>query len=235
MATLILLPNLLFDEEENWRFHLPISVEEKVLSLKGLIAEDEKAGRRYLKRFSFPEGKSFRDISIRVLNEHTKKEELLDLLDPLLKGETWGLISDAGLPCLADPGSNLVYLARKKGILIEAMTGPSSLVLALMLSGLSAQKFTFHGYLEKESSRLSLAVKQLEKQPGMTHLFIEVPYRSQNVFQTLLEALSETTQLCVCVNLTAPDQRVWTFSIKEWRKRELPDLHKKPVVFVFAG
>ena len=137
---LLLLPNVLSEEESTF-CHLALDLGKKIGSLDGLIAESEKGGRRYLKRFTFPEGRTFRDVPIRLLNEHTESKQLNELLDPILKGETWGIVSDAGLPCIADPGALLVSLARKKGVNIEAISGPSSVFLALMLSGLSAQKF----------------------------------------------------------------------------------------------
>lgn len=236
MSFLILLPNVLHEEEDSSRVFPPL-VQKKVSSLQGLIAENEKEARRYLKRFTFPEGRSFRDIPIRLLNEHTTKEELLELIKPLLRGETWGLISDAGLPCLADPGANLVALARKNSIAIEAIPGPSSLFLALMLSGLSAQKFAFHGYLERDLLRLRAQIKGLEKQSlelNQTELCIEAPYRSQQLLEVLIHELNPSTFLSVCSNLTAPDELIWTLSIKEWRKKTLPDLHKKPTIFLFS-
>ncbi len=236
MASLILLPNVLHDGEEDIRNVFPPLVQDKVVSLQGLIAESEKEARRYLKRFVFPEGRTFREVPLRLLNEHTTPQELQDLLEPLLKGETWGLISDAGLPCLADPGASLVALARKRGVCIEAVSGPSSLFLALMLSGLSAQKFTFHGYLEREPLKIRAQIKELEKQSlqlRQTQLCIEAPYRSQSLLQALIAELSPSTILSVCVNLTAPDQAVWTLPVKEWKKMTLPEIHKKPAIFLF--
>lgn len=237
MSALILLPNTLHEEEHIDRVFPPL-VAEKVLALDGLIAESEKEARRYLKRFVFPEGRSFRDIPIRLLNEHTTKEGLKELIQPLLNGETWGVISDAGLPCLADPGANLVALARKHGLSIEAVTGPSSLFLALMLSGLSAQKFAFHGYLMREASPLRLQIKELEKQSlecMQTQLCIEAPYRSTQLLQALVQELSAETMLSVCVNLTSPEEKVWTLPVREWKKKTLPDLHKQPAIFLFLA
>lgn len=233
---LLLLPNVLSETEENTFNHFPVDLEKKIGALDGLIAESEKGGRRYLKRFVFPEGRSFRDVPIHLLNEHTESKQLHELLDPVLKGETWGIVSDAGLPCIADPGALLVSLARKKGIKVEAFSGPSSIFLALMLSGLSAQKFCFQGYLERDPAKLRADIKALEKeskQKKMTQVFIEVPYRSQNLFEILLEVLEESTKLSVSVNLTATDELSSTFSIREWRKKEKLDLHKQPAVFVF--
>lgn len=236
MSRLILLPNVLAEAEENTFAYLPMSVETKVRSLDGLIAESEKGGRRYLKRFTFPEGKSFRDVPICLLNEHTEAKQLQELLDPVLQGQTWGIVSDAGLPCLADPGAKLVALARKKGVAIEVLTGPSSIVFALLASGLSAQKFFFHGYLEREPALCRENIQVLEresKQRQCTQVFIEAPYRSANLFSLLLETLSETTKLSLSVNLTCQDGWSDTLSVREWRKKQAPDLHKKPTVFLF--
>ncbi len=234
---LLLLPNMLSDEENLSLMDLPASLQTIVPFLDGLIAESEKAARRYLKRFIFPEGKTFREVPIRLLNEHTENKDLPELLEPLLKGESWGLISDAGLPCIADPGARIVALARKKGILVQAISGPSSIFLALMLSGLSAQKFCFHGYLERDPAKLKEELKSLEKeskQKNMTQVFIEAPYRSLQLLSVLLDTLENTTKLGVFSNLTSQDEFVETLTIQEWKKREKPDLHKKPTVFIFA-
>jgi len=209
-----------------------------VPKLDGLIAESEKGGRHYLKRFSFPEGKTFRDIPIKLLSEHTKESEFLELLMPIMQGQVWGLVSDAGLPCLADPGAKLVFLARQKGIDIEAHMGPSSIVLALMLSGLGAQKFCFEGYLPKEASELTGAIKQLEQRAikeGSTHIFIETPYRSQQMLEKLISILQEKMKLSVSLDLTLPSQLVMTKTIKEWRKDPKVDIQKRLAVFVIGA
>lgn len=233
---LILLPNVLHEGESDLSLLFPPAVEKRVVALQGLIAENEKEARRYLKRFTFPEGRSFREVPIKLLNEHTKKEELVDLLDPIERGEVWGLISDAGLPCLADPGAHLVLLARQKGVPVEAICGPSSLFLALMLSGLGAQNFSFHGYLPREENLLKPRIKTLEKESemeGKTQLCIEAPYRGQSLLHTLIQELKPNTLLSVCVHLTAPDQEVYTLPIHQWRKRAPLDLQKRPAIFLF--
>ncbi|MBM3197782.1 MAG: SAM-dependent methyltransferase [Chlamydiae bacterium] len=222
---LFLLPNLLTEEDECPLRSMPSRVGEIVPSLDGLIAESEKGARRYLKKFPFPEGRRFQEVPIYLLNEHTKQEEITSLLEPLLQGKTLGLISDAGLPCLADPGAPLVFLARQKDIEVEAIPGPSSLILALMLSGLSAQKFSFLGYLDKDVEKRRFAIKQLEKeskQKGMTQVFIEAPYRSAALLTTLLETLEESTQLSVSTRLTYPDEMTITLPIRLWKKMTSP-------------
>src|SRR5262249_13098213 len=151
IMTLFLLPNLL-DETLAWEPFLPASVAAAVQSLDGLIAESEKEGRRYLRRFVNHERMAA--TPIRLLNEHTQPKEIGELLEPLIRGERWGLISDAGLPCIADPGAPLVLLAHEKKIRVETFSGPSSIVMALQLSGLSGQRFAFHGYLPREAPDL---------------------------------------------------------------------------------
>jgi 16S rRNA (cytidine1402-2'-O)-methyltransferase len=222
---LLLLPNIL-SEESTHELFLPPIVKEKALQLKGIIAESEKEARRYLKQFV----PHFREIPIALLNEHTSEIDLL--LKPLLKGETWGLISDAGLPCIADPGHQLVAKARELKIQIQAFPGPSSLMLALMLSGLPAQRFSFHGYLSRDEGELKNQLKKLEKEE-MTHLFIEAPYRSEKMLNILIETLSDKTRLCVASKLTAPQEFVATHSIAKWKQLPKPQINKKPTIFLF--
>ncbi|MBI2743370.1 MAG: SAM-dependent methyltransferase [Chlamydiales bacterium] len=228
---LLLLPNLL-DETTSVAQLLPASVGEAVRTIQGLIAESEKGGRAYLKLF----GVAPQKMPIRVLSEHTTKEELDELLSLLKKGERWGLVSDCGLPCLADPGADLVLRARQMNLPIQAFVGPSSITLALMLSGLSGQKFTFHGYLEREEEKLSRQIRALEKlsaQEKETQLCIEAPYRSPKLLGQLLQHLSDKTLLSVAWDLTLPTETVITQPVSVWKKKPLPDLTKKPAIFLF--
>lgn len=230
---LLLLPNLL-SEESSHELFLPPIVKEVVAGIQGIFAESEKEARRYLKRF-LPH---FREIPIKLLNEHTKESELKELLAPVLNGQTWGIISDAGLPCLADPGHQLVALAHRFGIEVEAFLGPSSLILGLMLSGLSAQRFAFHGYLPQQELDLKMQIRKLEQQSekeDMTQLFIETPYRNQKMLETLLATLKDKTTLCVAWDLTMPSQKVISQPISTWKKMTPPQIQKKPTIFVFKG
>lgn len=224
---LLLLPNLLDKDASDHRQFFPISVDEAITRLNGIIAENEKEARAYLKRFNAP----FRDFPIRVLNEHT--QDIEELLKPMREGETWGLISDAGLPVLADPGYQLVRKARLYGIAITAFIGPSSLVLALMLSGLPAQRFAFHGYFPYEG-----VVKKFEtrsKEEKETQVFIEAPYRNEKLLTNLISNLIDSTQLCVAWDLTMPTQAIETYTVKEWKGRKLPNIQKRPAVFLFSA
>jgi len=206
MKTLHLLPNLLHPEA-SFPFQPP--------AIDALIAESEKGGWMYLKRFTIPK------VPIYLLNEHTKS--LSELLT--IREKSVGLISDAGLPCLADPGASLVAAARLQGAQIYAYPGPSSIFLGLMLSGFSGQRFTFHGYAPKE-----LRVGKLEK--GMTHIFIEAPYRNQRFLEFLVQSLKNEDQLCIACNLTAPAEKVISQAVSEWKRHPLPSIDRQPTVFL---
>jgi 16S rRNA (cytidine1402-2'-O)-methyltransferase len=226
---LILLPNVL-DESLPADPFLPISVQNAVSHLNGLIAESEKSARRYLRRFLSHE--KMAALPLRLLNEHTKRDELKELLQPVLKGETWGLISDAGLPCIADPGSDLVFLANAHQLAVEALIGPCSLILALQLSGFSGQRFCFHGYLSREAVELDKAIKQLEARATQeTQIWIEAPYRSAKMLDALKASLKPSTFLSVAVQLTTPLQRVASMSVQNWKNASF-EIGKEPAVFL---
>jgi 16S rRNA (cytidine1402-2'-O)-methyltransferase len=232
--TLFLFPNLL-DESGDHRLFLPPAVDQAVARIDGLIAESEKGGRRFLKRFTFPHPKTFRDIPIRLLNEHSHEGQITDLLKPMLAGECWGLVSDCGMPCLADPGSQLVFHARQQGIHLETFSGPSSILFALVLSGLNGQHFTFHGYLPKEGPLLIKKIQQMEQrssQEGSTHLFIEAPYRNQKLLELLLKILHGKTQLGLAIELTNMRQEVFVKTVEQWKTAPLPQIDRRPTVFL---
>lgn len=229
---LLLLPNLLSDLR-NHELFLPPSVDKAVSTLDGLIAESSTGGRRYLTRFQTK--KPANEIPVALLNEHTKDEDLDFLLEPILKGERWGLISDCGLPCIADPGAKLVDRARKLGIMIQAFSGPSSIMLALMLSGFSGQNFTFNGYIDKDPEGRTKSVQKMEKRSKEEHctqIFIETPYRNQHTLQTLLSTLSDKTLLCVAWDLTMPTQGILSQTVEVWKKSPPPNLEKKAAIFL---
>ncbi len=228
---LILLPNLL-DEGAEIEASLPPSVALAVRKLQGIIAESEKSARRYVRRFLSHDAMAA--LPIRLLNEHTPKTDLDALLTPVLKGECWGVLSDAGLSCIADPGADLVALARKAGVAVEAIPGPSSILLALQLSGLPAQRFSFHGYLPKEGAELEQKIVRLEREAreqNASQVFIEAPYRSMKLFTALLQTLQSGTRLCVAASLMSPQERVVSQTIATWRNGTFA-LGKEPTVFV---
>lgn len=230
---LYLLPNLLHPDAPLDR-SFPQALQEIVLHLDGLIAESPKEGRVFLKRF----GRAPLQVPQSVLNEHTKQGDIAILLEPLKKGETWGYVADAGLPCLADPGAILVAKAREEGIMVKALMGPSSIMLAVMLSGLPSQRFSFRGYLPQDPIELKNELKMLEKrsrEEDETELFIETPYRNDKLLKILLEQLAPATKLCLACHLTAPDEFIETKTIAMWRKSSLPSLDDKPTIFLIKN
>jgi 16S rRNA (cytidine1402-2'-O)-methyltransferase len=231
--TLYLLPNLL--AEEGKFEDLPSSIAHIVPQIDALIAESEKGGRRFLKLFTFPLLKTFRDVPIHLLNEHTEPSMRDALVKRIAAGGKWGLISDAGMPCLADPGADLVLQARRKGVQIRALAGPSSPLLALVLSGLGGQRFTFHGYLPKEKELLTRSLKEMERasrKEGSVHLFIEAPYRNEKLLAHLLISLEDKTLLGLASDLTSAEESVAVYTIAEWRKRTAIELDDHPTIFL---
>lgn len=233
LGKLILLPNTL---DGGSTAHLPIAFSEKLLELDGLIAETPKVARRLLSGQKLK--MALQEFPIVTLSEHTSQKDLDFLLTPLKKGETWGLVSDAGLPCIADPGASLVALARHENIAIEALSGPSSIFLSLMLSGLGGQCFAFHGYLPRREPDLTSKLKELALQSereGMTQLFIETPYRNEQLFKVLLETLPADAKLSLAIDLTKEGEEVYVYKITDWKKRSIPNISKRPVIFSFIN
>lgn len=228
---LILLPNTIHEEMDKTLF-LPPIVAKAVFDLDGLIAESEKGARAFLKGFSFSRNRSFRDIPISLLNEHVS--DLKMLLAPLKAGQCWGLISDAGLPCFADPGAPLIAEARKNGIEVEGYVGPSAILLALLLSGFSAQNFAFHGYLPQEEIGLCRKLEEMEKDKK-THVFIEAPYRSDKLLSFLIKKLKPFCNLAIASNLGSKTPSLKIKKIEEWRKLEGFIIGKNPTVFLISA
>ena len=174
---------------------------------------------------------------MRVLDEHTRPSELEALLEPLLAGYDIGLLSEAGCPAVADPGANLVRLAHQKNIRVVPLVGPSSILLALMASGLNGQRFAFHGYLPVDRGRRTATIVELEKASiahDQTQIFIETPYRNQKMLDCLISTCRDDTLLCISANLTLENEYISTKTVREWQ-RALPDLNKKPAIFLLHG
>lgn len=233
---LYLFPNVL-DESQNHKDYLSTLVDRAIEGIDGIIAESEKSARAFLKRFTFSRGRTFREIPIRLLNEHTTPQELKELMKPLLEKQVWGLISDCGLPCLADPGAALVALAHQNTIPVKTFSGPSSIVMALMLSGLYTQKFIFHGYLPREEPILIQKLKEMELDAmhhQTTQVFIEAPYRNQKLLTTLVDILSKDMVLSVACDMTLETEIVRSLSMAQWKKQDLGVFQKRPSVFLFG-
>ncbi|MCB1947595.1 SAM-dependent methyltransferase [Nitrosomonas sp.] len=230
---LFLIPTPLSQCDLDWI--IPVAVRQSVQKLQFFIVEHPKTARRFLKQI---ECKSpIQDIHMEILNEHTPANELETLLQPLLAGHDVGLLSEAGCPAIADPGSNLVRLAHNKQIRIIPFTGPSSILLALMASGLNGQRFCFHGYLPIDNSARTQAITALEKISGkhdQTQIFIETPYRNQKLLELIIQICRDDTDLCIAACLTATNEIIDTKTVKEW-KQELPDINKIPTIFLLQS
>ena len=216
---------------------IPPSVIACVQQLDYFVAERAKTARHFIKKCQPP--KPIQELHIEELNKRTTMEEIPGLLKPLLDGHNLGMLSEAGCPGVADPGSVLVQAAHTKGIEVIPLAGPSSIILALMASGMNGQSFCFHGYLPAKNPDLQKRLKQLEQQAARFHqtqIFIETPYRNTKMLETVLKTLQPNTVLSIAADLTLPTVYTKSLSIAAWRKTEIPDLHKRPAVFsIFSG
>lgn len=205
-----------------------------ICGLRHFAVEDIKTARRYLRRIDreFP----IDDSEFFEVNKRTLSGQITQFLAPAAQGHDIGMISEAGCPGIADPGAELVRVAHEKGIRVQPLVGPSSILLALMGSGFSGQEFTFHGYLPKDRKDRVRRLKDFEadvRRSGYTHIFMDTPFRNMNVLDDLLNELSDATLLCIASNLTMPDESVWTMSVKDWREKAY-DLSKKPTMFLIG-
>jgi 16S rRNA (cytidine1402-2'-O)-methyltransferase len=215
---------------------LPALVKDVARQLKQFVAENAKSARAFLK--SLPSDTLLQQIEIHELNEHTPSSALPTLLAPLLAGIDVGLISEAGCPAVADPGANLVDLAQRQGIRVVPLVGPSSLLLALMGSGLSGQNFAFHGYLPVKEEERVKKVHALEKESRMekrTQIFIETPYRNRQMLATLIKACTADTRICIATDLTLDSECIATRTTAQWRQQESPDIDRRPTVFLLQA
>lgn len=232
IGNLYLIPNLLGESEVAQV--LPAHVREVVLLCKHFIVENAKNARHFIKQIAPEHPQS--ELELFVLNKHTPEEDKQSFLSPCLAGLPMGIISDAGCPAIADPGSDVVRLAHRKGIRVVPLVGPSSLLLSLMASGLNGQSFAFNGYLPIDKSERKAALKRLEKrakEERQSQLFIETPYRNEALFEEMLQLLSPHTSLCVATNVTLSQESIHTYTIAEWKhKRKGLQLDKQPTIFI---
>jgi 16S rRNA (cytidine1402-2'-O)-methyltransferase len=215
---------------------LPVSALAKARELRHFVVEQAKSARAVLKQLHMPV--SLQELSLAELNEHTPKTALRALLNPLLQGHDLGLMSEAGCPAVADPGAQLAALAQQQGIRVVPLVGPSSLLLALMASGLNGQRFAFLGYLPARGKARDHAIRELEKESRIrrqTQIFIETPYRNQGLFEALLRQAHPDTLLCLATDLTLPGESIHTRTIRDWQKLPAPDCDHRPTVFVLAA
>lgn len=217
--TLYLLPNLLAEDSEI-SLSIPSGVEEILYQLDGFFVETPKEARKFLKRFDF---EKLRDKPMEIVDR--KLEDFSEHLSHLKGGESWGLLSDSGLPCIADPGARLVLLAKNAGISVVAIPGPSSIFMALQLSGLYSQKFTFYGYMPRRLDDSIRRDKNLQ-------VYIQTPYKTEITMQNLVDVLDPRDMLCVALDIGSQGQEVITDTVKGWKDRVFPNLYKRPGVFL---
>ncbi len=215
---------------------LPQHVIDIARKLRHFVVEHPKTARQFLAALK-PE-QPIQSLHLAELNEHTPPEALAELLAPLLAGEDVGILSEAGCPGVADPGADLVGLAHRNGIRVVPLVGPSSILLALMASGLDGQRFAFHGYLPIEDAERNRAIAALEAESAkrrQTQLFIETPYRNEKLFGALLAHCRPQTLLCIATDLTLAGESVRTCSIAQWKSHPMPHLNKRPSLFLLLA
>lgn len=211
---------------------LPQTVKRAIDFIDHYIVENEKTSRRFIKSVH-PE-KIQASLKIFTLNKHTEVSEHNAMIAPCLSGINIGLMSEAGCPGVADPGAVIVKLAHENGIQVIPLVGPSSILLAMMASGMNGQSFAFNGYLPIDKSEKKTAVKNFEKlshDKNQSQLFIETPYRNNKLLEDLLQALQPNTHLCIATDITLPSEYIKTFRISEWKKIKV-DLHNRPTIFI---
>lgn len=239
MATLFLLPSCLGDTPVSTV--LPADYLSRIQHLRAFFVEDLRSARRFLRKAGFDA--PFEEVSFVELNEHTKEDSIESLLQhqgidpPSFSRQDIGVVSEAGLPCVADPGAIAVAWAHRNGMKVTPLSGPSSLFMALMASGFNGQHFCFSGYLPVEAKDRQARLAELEtrsRKTGQTQLFIETPYRSRQMLESILSVCHPDTRLCVACNITLPDELIVTRTIAQWRKNPA-DIHKKNTVFLISA
>jgi 16S rRNA (cytidine1402-2'-O)-methyltransferase len=233
-GALWLLPVALGDAP--WQDYLPAATRDTACRLALFVAENAKTARAELKRIGHPI--PLRELAIEQLPATPTAADIERLLAPLHEGHDIGLMSEAGCPAVADPGALLVRRAHELGITIKPLVGPSSLLLALMASGLDGQRFAFHGYLPAREPERSSRIMELEKESArlqQTQIFIETPYRNFAVFSALLLTCRPKTRLCLATDLTLASEQITTRRIADWKTASPPNLDKRPTVFLLLA
>lgn len=235
---ILLIPTPINTSEHPLELSLPSALRAQVEGLDYFVVENLRSARRFLSRLklSIP----IDQMQFAELSEHTDPEDVEAMLEPLLKqNRSIGIISEAGLPCVADPGALLVAAAHRHSIEVVPLVGPSSIMLALMASGANGQSFAFNGYLPIKNPDRAQAIQRFERRTlteNQSQIFIETPYRNLNLMSELLQNLSGSTMLTVACELTNPDsQLIATKSVAQWRNSKTPDIQKKPAIFIFSN
>lgn len=230
---LFLIPNVLAENTAHWV--ISPQVQEVIAHTKIFLVENPRSARRYISSLKL--GVNIEELHMEVLDKETKPEQLPRLMQPLMNGADIGVISEAGCPGIADPGALAVAYAHQKGVQVVPISGPSSMFLALMGSGFSGQSFAFHGYLPIDKSARAAALKKLEAESlreKRSQIFMETPFRNNQLLEDMLLTLSPQTKVCIAKNLTATDEFIQTKTVAEWKQFPI-DLHKVPTVFILQS
>jgi 16S rRNA (cytidine1402-2'-O)-methyltransferase len=228
---LYLLPVPLGDDADP-KTVLPETVAKSIEFIDYYIVENEKTARRFIK--AILPSKKQPELKLSVLNKHTEPSEHASFIQPCMEGKNVGLMSEAGCPGVADPGAVIVKLAHEKGIQVVPLVGPSSILLAMMASGMNGQSFAFNGYLPIEKGEKKNALKNFEKlsqEKSQSQLFIETPYRNNKLIEDLLQILQPNTHLCIAADITLPTEYIKTKTVAQWKKEKV-DLHNRPCIFI---
>lgn len=199
------------------------------------IVENVRTARRFLSAAKI--GRAIEELEFAECSEHTTEMDIAPLLRPILEGRDCGIISEAGLPGVADPGADVVAAAQRVGIEVVPLVGPSSILMALMASGQNGQSFAFNGYLPIKPAERTKALKNFERravQEGQSQIFIEAPYRNDKLFADMLSVLLPAVRLTVAVDITSPAQSIRTLTVAQWRKAPKPEMHKRPTIFIIG-
>lgn len=228
-----MLPCPISEETAPWDV-LPAANKAVMDGLDYFIVENTRTARRFLSKAGV--ARPIDELEFRELNEHTAAgREVEELIAPLLAGRSAGVISEAGVPGVADPGALAVEACHRHGIRVVPLTGPSSIVLAMMASGLNGQSFAFNGYLPVKPPERAQAIRRLERRArseGQSQMFIEAPYRNAKLMEQLLQVLAPATRLTLAMDLTAPGEFIATRTVEEWRRSRLPEMQKRPAIFI---
>jgi 16S rRNA (cytidine1402-2'-O)-methyltransferase len=211
---------------------IPVEVQEIIKSIKVFIVEDIRTTRRFLKRVD--KAIDIDTLTFYVLNKRTKTREIEEMIKPLAKGQNVGVISEAGCPGVADPGASVVQLAHRKGYRVAPLVGPSSILLAMMASGMNGQSFAFNGYLPMKKPDRIKKIQHLEKrsyQENQSQVFIETPFRNDTMLEDILAVCSANTQVCGACDITLETEYIKTATVAEWKKNK-PSFHKRPAIFI---
>jgi 16S rRNA (cytidine1402-2'-O)-methyltransferase len=218
--------------EQNTKNVLPEYNFTIIHAIDEFIVENVRSARRFLRSTGY--SRNFDEVLFHVLDKHTNEHEIPSFFKGVISGKNIGLLSEAGNPCIADPGNKIVRLAHQQSIRVVPLVGPSSILLALISSGFNGQNFTFHGYLPVDKKERQNKVKELQQQVlqrNQTQIFMETPFRNNALLEDLLGICHENMMLCIATSLTTPEESIRSLSIHQWKKKT-PDLHKKPSVFL---